>query len=154
MRSKDIGTRAESAVVKLCHDLGYREAERLALAGSQDRGDIRLMRDPLVILEVKAGKAAQNASWPQIQAWLKETQVERNRAWTAAGEANPTGRLNMDFHGFLVTQRKGYGIGRVADWCIWTLDDDRLFFDEDEPWIPTGMFPLGSFLDAMREVWR
>ena len=147
MRSKDIGTRAETAVVKLCHEIGYRHAERLALAGADDRGDIRLLRDPLVILEVKAGKAAQNASWPQIQAWLRETQIERNNAWRADPE-----KLDKDFHGFLITQRKGYGTGRVADWCIWTIDDDSLFSDDD-PQLPPGMYPLGGFLEAMKEIW-
>jgi hypothetical protein len=146
MRSKDIGTRAETAVVKLAHELGYRDAERLALAGADDRGDIRLLRDPLVILEVKAGKAAQEASWPQIQAWLRETQIERNNAFRADKSAS-------EWHGFLVTQRRGYGIGRVADWCIWSLQDDRLCWCENAPELPPAMFPLGAFLELMRKEW-
>ena len=150
MRSKDIGTRAETAVVRLARDLGFREAERLPLAGAADKGDIRLIRDPLVILEVKAGKAAQNASWSQIQAWLRETQIERNNAWKDLTLRQKIGR---EFHGFLVSQRKGYGIGRVADWCIWSIDDDRLCSCEDAWQLPPGMFPLGGFLEAMKEIW-
>ena len=150
MRSKDIGTRAETAVVRLARDLGFREAERLPLAGAADKGDIRLIRDPLVILEVKAGKAAQNASWPQIQAWLRETQIERNNAWK---DLTHPQKINREFHGFLVSQRKGYGIGRVADWCIWSIDDDRLCSCEDAWQLPPGMFPLGGFLEAMKEIW-
>lgn len=150
VRSKDIGTRAETAVVKLAQSIGFHDAERLPLAGAADRGDIRLIRDPLVILEVKAGKAAQNASWSQIRAWLEETQIERNNAWRALPDNR---KESSDWHGFLVTQRKGYGIGRVEDWCIWTIDDDRLCSCEDAWPLPSGMFPLGAFLQTMKEIW-
>lgn len=150
MRSKDIGTRAETAVVKLAREIGFHHAERLPLAGAQDQGDIRLSRDPLVILEVKAGKAAQNASWPQIQAWLREAQIERNNALKAMPDSV---RWSWEWHGFLVTQRKGYGIGRVEDWCIWSIDDDRLCTCEDAWELPPAMFPLGAFLESMRKVW-
>lgn len=149
VRSKDIGTRAETAVVRLALELGYNEAERLALAGADDRGDIRLLRDPLVILEVKAGKAAQHASWSQIQAWLADTQRERDNAWRALSESE----RHRDFYGFLVTQRKGYGIGRVEDWCIWTLGDDPLGRAKDLHNFPPSMMPLGAFLTFMRSEW-
>lgn len=141
MRSKDIGTRAETAVVNLARQIGYKEAERLPLHGAEDQGDIRLSRNPLIILEVKAGKAAQNASWNQIQAWMKETMKERNNAWKHAADRE------AEFHGFLVTQRKGYGVGRVEEWCIWTCPDDP----------PAGhelgiiaMYPLKQFLTQMK----
>ena len=150
MRSKDIGTRAETAVVRLARDIGFLYAERLPLAGALDQGDIRLCRDPLVILEVKAGKTAQNASWSQIQAWLKEAQIERNNAFKAMPDSL---RWSWEWHGVLVSQRKGYGIGRVEDWCIWSIDDDRLCSCEDAWELPPAMFPLGKFLEAMKEIW-
>lgn len=149
MRSKDIGTRAETAVVRLAREIGFHHAERLPLAGAADQGDIRLCRDPLVILEVKAGKAAQNASWTQIQAWLREAQIERNNAWKALPEKSKI----WEWHGYLVTQRKGYGIGRVEDWCIWSIDDDRLCSCENAWELPPGMFPLGGFLETMKGIW-
>jgi hypothetical protein len=145
-RSKDIGTRAETAVVNLARELAYGQAERLALRGSEDCGDVRLMLNPLIILEVKAGKAAQHASWEQIKDWLKETARERNNAWKSSSDKT------VEFHGFLVTQRRGYGIGRVADWCLWTLPDDRIGEIDFE--LPPGMFPLGEFLITMRDHWR
>jgi len=148
MRSKDIGTRAETAVVRLAREIGYRDAERLPLAGAEDQGDVRLSRNPLVILEVKAGKAAQDASWTQIQKWIREAQIERNNAF----KARASDRW-VDFHGYLVTQRKGYGLGRVYDWCIWSIADDRLCSCEDAWELPSGMFPLGPFLETMREHW-
>ena len=140
-RPKVIGTRGETAVVNLAHKMGFPDAERLALRGSDDWGDIRLLSDPLVILEVKSGKTAQNASWSLIRAWMHETKLERDRARRQATEV----------HGFLITQRRGYGIGRVEDWCLWTLPDDPI--GELEVGVPV-MLPLGGFLWMMRERWN
>jgi hypothetical protein len=53
-RSKNIGTAAETAVVKAARAYGFPGAERRALHGSTDLGDILLC--PGVIVEVKAGK--------------------------------------------------------------------------------------------------
>ena len=147
-RSKAIGTRAETAVVNLARSLGFEDAERLALAGAEDRGDIRLMRDPLIILEVKAGKKAQDASWEQIKRWLEQTANERNNAWKALVDKT------IPFHGFLVTQRRGYGSQRVADWCIWTIEDDPICSCTVGASLPSGMYPLGDFLKTMRDHWR
>lgn len=54
-RSKNIGTEWESRNVKYAHSKGFLEAQRVALAGSLDRGDIRLC--PSVVLECKATRA-------------------------------------------------------------------------------------------------
>lgn len=105
--SKDKGTRAETAVVRHCQTL-FPNAERRALRGSNDVGDILLR--PGVIVEVKAGKAAQYASLRQIGAWIAETQREVDNA-------------NAD-QGLLVTQRQGLGLARVAEWECWTVEDD------------------------------
>ena len=106
------------------------------------------MLDPCIIIEVKAGKAAQAASWPQIQAWIDQTRTERTNAF----KASP--KHVRDWHGFLVMQRKGYGTGRVEDWCIWTIDDDPICDCEDPPALPSGMFPLRQFLEAMKPRWE
>ena len=97
-RSKNKGTAAESAVVKHARANGFPLAERLALRGSKDQGDVRLMAN--VHLEVKAGAAAESASDAQIAEWMDEADVE-------AGNADVR-------HCWLVTKRKGKG--KAGDW--------------------------------------
>src|SRR5690606_27104000 len=53
-RSKDIGTRAETAVVRYLRANGFEHAERRALRGRQDAGDIT--GTPGICWEVKARK--------------------------------------------------------------------------------------------------
>lgn len=77
-RSKNIGTQAETAVVRAIRGLGFPQAERRALAGTYDLGDITGC--PGVVWEVKAGAAAKTASDGQIAAWLVETETERVNA--------------------------------------------------------------------------
>ena len=105
--NKDKGTRAETAVVRYAHQQGFPYADRQPLRGSHDAGDITLC--PGVIVEVKAGKAAQTASLRQIGKWVAEMQREVANA-------------NAGF-GLLVTQRQGLGLQRVEDWECWTVED-------------------------------
>lgn len=98
--SKAKGTACESAVVAVARPLGFPLAERLALAGAQDLGDIRLA--PYVHLEVKGGKAAEQASDAQIEAWMLETERELANAGALAGA--------------LVTKRKGVGAANAHRW--------------------------------------
>ena len=53
--NKNKGTAAETAVVKYAWTQGFHEAERIALAGANDQGDVVLQRNPKIIIEVKAG---------------------------------------------------------------------------------------------------
>ena len=99
-RPKQIGTAAESAVVKAARRLGFPHADRLTLTGNKDRGDVGLC--PGVILEVKGGQAAKGASDSLIQSWLVETATERYNA-------------GADF-AFLVTQRAGIGFPNAHRW--------------------------------------
>ncbi len=99
-RPKDIGTAAETAVVRAARRLGFSGAERRALHGSTDLGDVLLC--PGVIVEVKGGDAARKASDGQISAWLEETQRERLNAGAAVG--------------LLVTQRSGIGAANADRW--------------------------------------
>lgn len=77
-RPRDIGTRAETAVVRVLRDHGFPHAERRALRGSQDAGDIT--GTPGVVWEVKGGERAKNASHGQLSKWLHETSRERETA--------------------------------------------------------------------------
>ncbi|MBB4935679.1 hypothetical protein F4561_006588 [Lipingzhangella halophila] len=99
-RSKDIGTVAETAVVRYLQAHGWPSAERRALAGEHDLGDITGC--PGLVWEVKSGRAAENAGDGLINDWLAETVQERVAA-----------RADV---GVLVTKRAGYGPARAASW--------------------------------------
>lgn len=60
-RSKIKGTRAETAVVNYLQAQGWPYAERRALSGSQDRGDVAGL--PGVVIEVKDCKRDELGSW-------------------------------------------------------------------------------------------
>lgn len=77
-RSKIKGTAAESAVRDYLHVNGYPYAERLALSGAHDRGDITGV-DPRIVIEVKSHKEL--AFGP----WLKEANVEAANAGAEIG---------------------------------------------------------------------
>ena len=101
-RPKDIGTAAESAVVKVLREHGFPHAERRALHGSIDLGDIT--GTPGLVWEVKGGDAAKDASDNQIANWMDEAQTE-------AGNAGAT-------YGFLIVARRRKN---VRDW--WAVID-------------------------------
>jgi hypothetical protein len=104
--SKDKGTRAETAVTRYARGF-FPNAQRLPLHGSRDIGDVQLC--PGVIIEVKAGKAAQTASLKRIRDWIAEMQTEVENAHAELG--------------LLVTQRQGLGLSRVEDWECWTVEE-------------------------------
>jgi hypothetical protein len=62
--SKAKGTAAETAVVRFLQANGYPHAERRALAGAQDRGDVAGI--PGLIIEVK------NADKMELGMWMNE----------------------------------------------------------------------------------
>lgn len=102
-KPKAIGTACETAVVRYLVPNGFGSAERSALHGGLDEGDIT--GTPGIAWEVKGGHAAETASDAQIDAWLVETEVERvnRRADVAA----------------LVTKRKGKGATSAGQWWAW-----------------------------------
>ncbi|NMF29611.1 hypothetical protein [Cellulosimicrobium aquatile] len=102
-RPKNIGTAAETAVVRTARTRGFPHADRLTLTGNKDRGDIGLC--PGVILEIKGGEKARAASDLDIERWLAETNREAVHA--AADVA------------FLVTQRRGVGYPNAHRWWAW-----------------------------------
>ena len=98
-RPKDIGTRAESAVVKYLAANGWPNCERRALHGNVDLGDVT--GTPGLVWEVKGGEAAKTASDNQIAAWFQEAQQEAVNAGAR--------------YGFLIVARRRKN---VRDWWV------------------------------------
>lgn len=99
-RSKDIGTETETAVVRYLRTHGWPSAERRALAGGTDLGDIT--GTPGLCWEIKGGATAEAAGDQLITDWLDETETERANAGADLG--------------ILVTKRASYGAARTAWW--------------------------------------
>lgn len=93
-KPKQKGTAAESAVVSFLRTQGFPYAERLALQGGKDRGDITGI--PGIVIEVKA---CQEYSF---NGWLKEALVERDNA-------------GADF-GVVVAKPRMVGTTRTGEW--------------------------------------
>lgn len=101
-KQRTIGTKAETAVVRIAQASGFPYACRRTLKGSADEGDVQLDSRGRVIVEVKAGKAAEQASDSQVAKWLEET--ERERVNAGAERA------------FLVLKRAGKGDRNAGQW--------------------------------------
>ena len=97
-KSRAIGTDAERAVVRYLQATGWPAAERRALRGRQDAGDIT--GTPGICWEVKARKRP--ISDTDVAAWLAETETE-----AAAADAEI---------GVLVVRRPGVGEGNAGRW--------------------------------------
>jgi Holliday junction resolvase-like predicted endonuclease len=109
-KAKQIGTAAETAVRNYLLSVGYSAlaAHRNVLKGSDDEGDVWLREENrgLIVFEVKGGKSAKTASHEQVKKWMAEAETEC---------------VNADAkHGFLVTQRAGYGYPRAGEWWAYT----------------------------------
>ncbi|MFC9089019.1 hypothetical protein [Nocardiopsis dassonvillei] len=98
---RSIGTRAETGVVRYLRTVGWPHAERRALAGGKDLGDIT--GTPGLCWEIKGGKVAERATDADIARWLTETEAE-------------TANCGADV-GILVTKRAGYSAARVDAWA-------------------------------------
>lgn len=110
-RPKTIGTRCETAVVRYLAGNGFGGAERLALHGALDEGDVSAC--PGVVVEVKGGARAETASDALVASWLDETEVERvNRGADVAA---------------LVLKRKGKGAANAGQW--WAYLPGRTFVE-------------------------
>lgn len=90
------GTAAETVVVDYLRQTGWPYAERRALNGSKDRGDVAGI--PGVVVEVKSGARI------CLPEWLRETEAERVND-------------GADY-GLLVVKPKGIGPARIADWPV------------------------------------
>ena len=99
-KSKNIGTKAETATVGAIKSRGFPLAERKTLTGRHDCGD--LTGTPRLCWQVKGGEQARKASDNQIRTWLEETEVQR---------VNKGAEL-----GILVVQRAGVGYANAHNW--------------------------------------
>lgn len=132
-KPKAIGTAAETAVVKALRVNGFPNAERRALAGEYDLGDV--VGTPGIVWEVKGGAAAKTASDGQVEAWLTETERER-------ANANAV-------YGVLVMQRAGIGALRAGQW--WAVMPADSFLHLTGATAPIGVYgqPIRVHLDAL-----
>lgn len=110
-RSRDVGTRAETAVVRyLRSELAARPLiiERLALSGAHDRGDVAGVPD--TVIQVKAARRiepaafldaarvqASNAQASVYAAWIKRRGTTDPARWYALTDGEVFARL-LDLH--------------------------------------------------------
>ncbi|MEO3929261.1 hypothetical protein ABGB07_36230 [Micromonosporaceae bacterium B7E4] len=99
-RPRDIGTAAETAVVRYLHTAGFPHAERRTLRGNLDAGDIT--GTPGICWEVKGGQAARTASDLDVTRWMAELATEVRNARATVG--------------LLVVQRAGVGSANAGRW--------------------------------------
>lgn len=99
-RPRDIGTAFETAVVRYLRTAGFPHAERRALHGAADWGDIT--GTPGICWECKSGDQAKTASDGLIQQWLDETM---RQAANASADV-----------GILVLDRRAVGPANAGRW--------------------------------------
>lgn len=87
-KARQKGTAAEVAVVKYLIDRGYKWAERRALAGINDKGDIAGV--PGVVFEVKDCKTV------ELGKWVDELKAEMANAGTTLGTVVRKRKGTMD----------------------------------------------------------
>lgn len=107
-RSKQIGTEGETAVVRFLADNGWPHAERRALRGTNDYGDVT--GTPALCWEVKAGHAAEACQDADLRQWQDQTDAETKHS-----------RADL---GILVIKRKGKGTPNVGQWWAWMRVED------------------------------
>lgn len=117
-KSKAIGTRAETAVARFLAANGWPHAERRALRGRDDAGD--LTGAPGICWSVKGGEAARAAGDGTIALWLAELDKQR-------------GHAKADL-GVLVLQRRGYSGDRAGSWwAVVAIGDLMALKNPDTP---------------------
>lgn len=100
-RPRQKGTTAESALIPYLHERGFTQAERRALRGGRDCGDVCGIPD--VVLEVK------NATKVKLAEWVKEARVEAENDGASVW--------------FVVAKPVGVGLTSVDRWYAITSVD-------------------------------
>lgn len=123
-KAKNKGTAAESAVVSFLRTRGFPHAERLALQGGKDRGDITGI--PGIVIEVK------NTATYTFSSWLKEAMVEKDNA-------------NADF-AFVAAKPRLVGATRVGMWmaAMYLGEFSRLCKQAGVYWADLSTAPPGA----------
>ena len=139
-RPKDIGTAAETAARRFLVDDGWPDCERRALACNRDTGDLTVCRRPLIVAEVKAGKAADKAGPKVIDDWIEQTDTEAVHAGAVLGVLIVARKYRnpRDWDAYM----------RAADWVLLLSGDEVLW--PDAPW------PMRTSLadwSAMAKAW-
>ena len=104
-KNKAKGTAAETALVKYLREHGFAGAERRALAGSKDLGD--LLGAGQLVWEVKNQRTY---AFPE---WVRELKQEKKNA-------------DLE-HGVLVVKPRGVGLSSVSDW--WAIMEIKDFVE-------------------------
>lgn len=139
-RPRNIGTSAETAVVRTLRANGFPGADRSPLRGNHDQGDITGC--PGIAWEVKGGEKARQAEAANVTLWLKQAEIERGHA-----------RADL---GILVIARRGYGAPRADRW--WAVLPARNLADlmygitPDTLPSPAVWLELGHLLPILRDA--
>lgn len=115
--SKAKGTAAETRVVKYLRSFGI-QAERKALSGAEDQGDLKVVADRVeYTFEVKAGKQTINPTRKQMDEWIRQTIVEgKNSKRMAILVVARHGKGPKDYDVWIPYQ--GYMVHwYLDDWC-------------------------------------
>ena len=92
-----MGTEVETASVRHLAINGFPRAERVALAGANDRGDVRLRIDPVIVAECKRAQRG-----VLLTPWMKELDTE---AYNSGAR-----------YGLLIAKQRGAGERSVGRW--------------------------------------
>lgn len=125
-RPKDIGTQGETAVVRYLRANGFPYAERRALAGANDLGDVT--GTPGVCWEVKAGRVAEASADGCLATWQAQLDTEQ--------------RNTRSDIGVLVLKRKAVGTANAGRWWAYvraeqiaTLLNGHTVSSEHRAWV-------------------
>jgi hypothetical protein len=107
-KSKAKGTATETAVVRYLQMHGWPNAERRALRGIADAGDITGTRG--ICWSVKGGRLAEEATDTEVARWLSELNTQCGHAKTDVG--------------VLVLKRRNFSAARAGGW--WAIVPARV----------------------------
>jgi hypothetical protein len=134
-RAKQVGTAAETAVLRYLTAHGMLNVARRTLTGSSDTGDI-WVDGGTVVLEVKSRNRPH--TWADVGDWLAELEREVKHADAAGAGCSMSA---------LVVKRVGSGPANVGDWFVYLNADDAAY-------LLTGTGRLGSgWMATTLEQW-
>lgn len=113
----------ETAVVRFLCANGWPGAERRAMRGQYDYGDV--IGTPGICWEVKAGKVAEVAADCDVRTWQDQTDIEKKNSGAAVG--------------ILVLKRKAVSGANAGKWWAYIRTEDLYrLMDFDDAWPAEG----------------